>query len=79
MKEHLNHVRAVLQTLSKEHLYANMKKCTFGVGKVAYLGIDDYSKGVHVHESKQLKLGHNPPICNKCVAFLVLRDIMVAL
>ena len=25
MKEHLNHVRAVLQTLCKERLYANMK------------------------------------------------------
>ena len=25
MKEHLNHVRAVLQTLRKECLYANMK------------------------------------------------------
>ena len=26
MKEHLNHVRAVLQTLRKERLYANLKK-----------------------------------------------------
>ena len=30
MKEHLNHVRAILQTLRKEHLYANMNKCMFG-------------------------------------------------
>ena len=26
MNEHLNHVRAVLQTLRKERLYANLKK-----------------------------------------------------
>ena len=28
---------------------------------------------------KQLKLGPNPPICNKCVVFLVLRDFIIAL
>ena len=38
MKEHLSHVRDVLQTLRKECLYANMKKCTFGVDKLVFLG-----------------------------------------
>ena len=52
MKEHLNHVRAVLQTLRKERLYANMKKCTFGVDKLVFLGFVVSSKGVHVDESK---------------------------
>ena len=52
MKEHLNHVRAVLQTLCKEHLYANLKKCTFGVDKLVFLGFVISSKGVHVDESK---------------------------
>ena len=52
MKEHLKHVRAVLQTLRKEHLYANMKKCTFGVDKLVFLGFVVSSKGVHVDESK---------------------------
>ena len=52
MKEHLNHVRAVLQTLRKESLYANMKKCTFGVDKLVFLGFVISSKGVHVDESK---------------------------
>uniref|UniRef100_A0A8R7THR5 Reverse transcriptase domain-containing protein n=1 Tax=Triticum urartu TaxID=4572 RepID=A0A8R7THR5_TRIUA len=33
IKDHVNHVRAVLQTLQKERLYANMEKCTFGVDK----------------------------------------------
>ena len=52
MKEHLKHVRAVLQSLRKERLYANMKKCTFGVDKLVFLGFVVSSKGVHVDESK---------------------------
>ena len=52
MKDHLNHVRAVLQTLHKKHLYANMKKCTLGVDKLVFLGSVVSSKGVHVYESK---------------------------
>ena len=51
-KDHLKHFRAVLQTLRKEHLYANMKKCTFGVDKLVLLGFVVSSKGVHVAESK---------------------------
>ena len=52
MKEQLKHVRAVLQTLRKERLYANMKKCTFGVDKLVFLGFIVSSKGVHFDESK---------------------------
>ena len=52
MKEHVNHVRAVLQTLRKERLYAILKKCTFGVDKVVFLGFVVSSKGVHVDETK---------------------------
>ena len=52
MKEHLNHVRAVLQTLRRECIYDNMKKCTFGVDKLVFLGFIVSSKGVHVDESK---------------------------
>ena len=81
MKEHLNHVRPVLQTLRTERLYANMKKCTFGVDKLVFLGFVVSSKGVHVDESKieSIKTWHNPLICNKCVVFLALRVSIVAL
>ena len=80
MKDHLNHVRAFLQTLRKERLYANMKKCTFGVDKLVFLGFVVSSKGVHVNEYKieAIKTWPNPPICNKCVAFLALRGFIVA-
>ena len=79
MKEHINHVRAVLQTLRKERPYANMKKCTFGVDKLVFLGFVVSLSMLMSLKLKQLKLGPNPPICNKCVAFLVLQDFIVAL
>ena len=48
----MSHLRTVLETLRKEHLYANMDKCLFGVDKVVFLGFIVSSKGVHVDESK---------------------------
>src|SRR4051812_26138178 len=38
IKDHVTHLRAVLQTLGNERLYANMEKCTFGVDKLVFLG-----------------------------------------
>ena len=52
MKEHINHVKSLLQSFRKESLYANLKKCTFGVDKVVFLGFVVSSKGVHVDETK---------------------------
>ena len=36
LKDHVTHLRTVLQTLRKECLYANMDKCLFGVDKLVY-------------------------------------------
>ena len=33
LKDHVTHLRTVLQTLRKERLYANMDKCLFGVDR----------------------------------------------
>ena len=52
LKEHVAHLRTVLQTLQKECLYANMEKCLFGVDKLVFLGFVVSSTGVHVDESK---------------------------
>ena len=52
LKEHVTHLRTVLQTLRKKQLYANMEKCLFGVDKLVFLGFVVSSKGVHVDESK---------------------------
>jgi hypothetical protein len=52
IKDHVTHLRTILQTLRKERLYANMDKCLFGVDKLVFLGFVVSSKGVHVDESK---------------------------
>ena len=49
LKEHVTHLRTMLQTLRKEQLYANMEKCLFGVDKLVFLGFvvsSDRGKGV---------------------------------
>ena len=38
LKDHVAHLRTVLQTLRKERLYANTDKCLFGVDKLVFLG-----------------------------------------
>ena len=81
MKEHINHVRAVLQTLRKERLYANLKNARLVLTSSfswASLSLPSVSVLMNL-KLKQLKLGPNPPICNKCVLFLVLRVFIVAL
>ena len=52
LKDHVTHVRTILQTLRNEHLFANMEKCLFGVDKLVFLGFVVSSKGVHVDDSK---------------------------
>ena len=52
LKEHVTHVWIVLQTLWKEHLYANMEKCLFGIDKLVFFSFVVSYKGVHVDESK---------------------------
>ena len=51
-EEHIHHIRQVLQTLWQHKLCTNLKKCTFGMTQVQYMGyiIDDM--GVHVDPTK---------------------------
>lgn len=37
-EEHLSHLRQVMEVLWKNHLYAKLSKCHFGVREVEYLG-----------------------------------------
>jgi hypothetical protein len=37
-KEHLSHLRQVLQTLTKNHFYANPEKCDFIKEEISFLG-----------------------------------------
>ncbi|XP_031398476.1 uncharacterized protein LOC116209052 [Punica granatum] len=38
LKDHIHHLRCVLQALRHEELYANLKKCTFCMDRVVFLG-----------------------------------------
>ena len=72
LKDHVTHLRAVLQTLRKERLYDNMDKCLFGVDKLVFLGFVVSSKGVHVDESKinAIKTWHQPTNLQQVRSFL---------
>lgn len=38
MEEHVDHLRVVLQVLRENQLYVKKEKCSFGLGKVDFLG-----------------------------------------
>ena len=47
---HINHLHCVLVVLRKEKLYANLKKCSFCMDKVVFLGYVFSMKGIEVDE-----------------------------
>ena len=76
LKDHVTHVRTILQTLRKERLCANMEKCLFGVDKLVFLGFVVSSKGVHVDDSKinAIKTWPQPTNLHQVRSFLGLAD-----
>ncbi|KAJ9671045.1 hypothetical protein PVL29_027166 [Vitis rotundifolia] len=52
LDEHINHFHCVLAVLRKEKLYANLKKCSFCMDKVVFLGSVVSAKGIEVDEEK---------------------------
>ena len=56
--DHLHHV---LETLRKASLYANMKKCVFGMDHVMFLGFKINQHGVHVDQEKVMAIKDWPP------------------
>ncbi|GJZ68248.1 putative reverse transcriptase domain-containing protein, partial [Tanacetum coccineum] len=51
-KEHEEHLKAVLELLKKEKLYAKFSKCEFWIIKVQFLGHVIDSQGIHVDPAK---------------------------
>ncbi|GJQ94606.1 putative reverse transcriptase domain-containing protein [Tanacetum coccineum] len=51
-KEHEEHLRAILELLKKEKLYAKFSKCEFWIPKVQFLGHVIDSRGIHVDPAK---------------------------
>nr|GFA28109.1 putative reverse transcriptase domain-containing protein [Tanacetum cinerariifolium] len=59
-KEHEEHLKAILELLKKEELYAKFSKCEFWIPKVQFLGHLIDSQGIYVvsPRSNTLKIGH---------------------
>ncbi|GJX06762.1 putative reverse transcriptase domain-containing protein [Tanacetum coccineum] len=51
-KEHEEHLKAIVELLKKEKLYAKFSKCEFWIPKVQFLGHVIDSRGIHVDPSK---------------------------
>ncbi|GJV22585.1 putative reverse transcriptase domain-containing protein [Tanacetum coccineum] len=51
-KEHKEHLKAILELLKKEKLYAKFSKCKFWILKVQFLGHVIDSRGIHVDPAK---------------------------
>ncbi|GJW66728.1 putative ribonuclease H-like domain-containing protein [Tanacetum coccineum] len=51
-KEHVNHLRIILELLKKEKLYAKFSKCDFWIHIVQFLGHLIDSQGLHVDPAK---------------------------
>nr|GFD52813.1 putative reverse transcriptase domain-containing protein [Tanacetum cinerariifolium] len=51
-KEHEEHLKAILELLKKEELYAKFSKCKFWIPKVQFLGQVIDSQGIHVDPAK---------------------------
>ena len=50
LDKHIDHLHYVLIVLRKEKLYANLKKCSFCMDKVVFLGYVVSVKGIEVDE-----------------------------
>nr|GEV99044.1 reverse transcriptase domain-containing protein [Tanacetum cinerariifolium] len=51
-KEHEEHLKAILELLKKEELYAKFSKCEFWIPKVQFLGRVIDSQGIHADPAK---------------------------
>nr|GFB36331.1 hypothetical protein [Tanacetum cinerariifolium] len=51
-KEHEEHLKAILELLKKEELYAKFSKCEFWIPKVQFFGHVIDSQGIHVDPAK---------------------------
>ncbi|GJW63849.1 putative reverse transcriptase domain-containing protein [Tanacetum coccineum] len=51
-KEHEEHLKAILELLKKEELYAKFSKCEFWISKVQFLGHVIDCQGIHVDPTK---------------------------
>ncbi|GJR71531.1 putative reverse transcriptase domain-containing protein, partial [Tanacetum coccineum] len=71
-KEYEEHLKAILELLKKEQLYAKFSKCKFWIPKVQFLGHVIDSRGIHVDPAKieSIKDWASPKTPTKICQFL---------
>nr|GEW18056.1 putative reverse transcriptase domain-containing protein [Tanacetum cinerariifolium] len=71
-KEHKEHLKAILELLNKEELYAKLFKCEFWIPKVLFLGHEIDSQGIYVNPAKieSIKDWASPKTTTKIRQFL---------
>nr|GEX59273.1 putative reverse transcriptase domain-containing protein [Tanacetum cinerariifolium] len=71
-KEHTEHLKAILELLKKEKLYAKFSKCEFWIPKVQFLGHVIDSRGIHVDPAniKSIKDWGSPKTPTEICQFL---------
>ena len=52
LEEHVMHLKSILEILRKERLFANLKKCTFCMDKLVFLGFVVSKGGIEVDKEK---------------------------
>ena len=52
VREHMHHLRSVLDVLREEKLYANFTKCSFCMDRVIFLGFVVSAQGIKVDDEK---------------------------
>jgi hypothetical protein len=52
LNEHLNDLHSVLNVLHSKKLYANLKKCTFCIDRIVFLGYIITAQGIKMDEDK---------------------------
>ena len=60
LDEHVDYLHCVLAVLRKEKLNANLKKCSFCLDKVVFLGYVVRTKGIAVDEEKVMAIKEWP-------------------
>ena len=52
LEEHIDHLHVVFNVLIENKLYANLKKCSFCLDSIVFLGFVISSKGISVDEKR---------------------------
>ncbi|KAG2777408.1 hypothetical protein PC116_g3993 [Phytophthora cactorum] len=56
VENHVEHLRAVLECMRTNKLYANLNKCVFGAEEIPFLGCFIWKRGLRVDPAKVMAI-----------------------